>query len=221
MKDTLLAHVRDFLRPRLTDRPVILALSGGPDSTCLLALLLKYQKLYPLTLHVAHVDHGWRPESAAEATALCASCPVPFHLHTLDMDPTASNLEDLGRQERLLYFSHLYQELNAEALLMAHQADDQAETVLKRLFEGGPLHGLLPEKMLHGMRILRPLLDIRKERLLAYLSAANIPYLTDSTNTDPRFLRSRMRQTLIPLLEAHFGKKITGPLCRLAKRFQS
>jgi tRNA(Ile)-lysidine synthase len=221
MRDTLLQIVRDFLRPRIGSCPVLLAYSGGGDSTALFELLLKYREIYPLDLHVAHVDHGWREESQEEALRLKARCPVPFHLERLEIDIKAGNLEDRCRQLRLAFFNQVYQEIGAEALVMAHHANDQAETVLKRIFEGGPLHGLLPDRLIEGMRVLRPLLGVQKKELLAYLDREGVPYFTDSTNEDERFLRGKMRKTIIPLLEEHFGKGIVAPLCRLAERSQS
>ncbi|MBP9841745.1 MAG: tRNA lysidine(34) synthetase TilS [Simkaniaceae bacterium] len=220
MRDTLLQIVRDFLRPRLKGGPVLLAYSGGGDSTALFHLVLKYREIYPLDLHVAHVDHGWREESEREALLLKDACPVPFYLHRLKVDPMEKNLEDRCRNLRLAFFYEIYQMLGAEALLMAHHANDQAETVLKRIFEGGSLHGILPDRDIEGMRVLRPLLGVQKKELIAYLEKEGISYFTDPTNEDERFLRGKMRKSIIPLLEEHFGKGIVAPLCRLAERSQ-
>lgn len=218
MRDTLLQIVRDFLRSRVKDKPLLLAYSGGGDSSALFHLVLKYQQLYPLDFRVIHVDHGWRKESREEALSLKERCPVPFYLETLQIDPRESNLEDKCRKLRLACFKKIYQEIEAEGLLMAHHANDQAETVLKRIFEGGPLHGLLKERDLEGMRVLRPLLGVKKKALTDYLSREGVSYVKDPTNEDERFLRGKMRKTIIPLLEAHFGKGIVGPLCKLAER---
>lgn len=198
----------------------MLAHSGGPDSTALLHLLIENR----VNLHIAHVDHGWRQESGAEAAHLSAQAErlgIPFHLKSLSMsDFKDSNLEEQGRQKRFAFFAELYQALGAQALLLGHHQDDQAEVVLKRLFEGASLSflaGMSPESELYAMNILRPLLCTHKKTLLSWLRNRQIAYFEDVTNRDPRYLRARMREHLIPLLEESFGKRIAKNLCQLGE----
>ena len=135
-------ELRRFLRAHYSQgRELLLALSGGPDSQALFHLLVEFR--YPF--RVAHVDHAWRPESAKEAKALeelCRQHKIPFHLKTLNPDEMQGNLEDACRQERLSYFQELSTQWNCQAVVLGHHADDQAETVLKRLFEGASLEKL-------------------------------------------------------------------------------
>ena len=201
---------------------MILGYSGGPDSSALLHCFWKLQRKYCLRLVVLHVDHGWRQESAREAEGLkkyVNSLELEFHLETLKTDPKRSNLEEEARLARMQIFKKYFVDLKAQSLVLAHQAQDQAETVLKRLFEGSHLTTLGAMKkvsILEGMTVWRPFLDVPKEELIAQCKVSRVSYLMDSTNEDERYLRARMRKRLVPFLEEHFGKQIQGNLARLS-----
>src|SRR5262245_21228397 len=125
-----------FLKRHLdASRPVLLAFSGGPDSLALLHLLLDYRQQHPLTLHLAHVDHGWRSGSAAEAAKLklqAEALGLPFHSCRLSDEDRQGNLEAAGREARLRFFRQLSSQFDCQAVILGHQADDVAETCLKR-----------------------------------------------------------------------------------------
>ncbi len=200
--------------------PILLALSGGPDSMALFHLLLRHQ----CSFSVAHVDHGWREESGREAELLCQICSekkVSFYLKKLEKEKENNNLEDRERKARLLFFYQLCQEKQFCGVLLAHHADDQAETVLKRVLEGASLprlQGLSPRAVVEGVVLLRPLFEVTKAEIALFLEENKISFFKDSTNTDPRFLRSRLRQTVLPYLADQFGKEVHTSLCRLGRQ---
>jgi tRNA(Ile)-lysidine synthase len=213
----------DFLHKHCDfTRPVLLALSGGPDSLALLHLLLAFRQRHPLELHLAHVDHGWRKESGAEARCLesyAAELKLPFHFKKLS-SVQEGNLEAVCRAARLQFFQELKKTVGIQAVLLAHHADDQAETVLKRVFEGASLTalgGLRPVTEIEGLSVWRPLLRFSKEHLKAQLRTA--PFY-DPTNDDLRFLRARMRARLLPLLAQEFGKEVGTALHSLGGETQ-
>jgi tRNA(Ile)-lysidine synthase len=225
MKDLLLLRLRKFLGSRLIpNKPLLIGYSGGPDSKALLYLLLECRRFFSFELHVAHVDHGWRIESSTEAQLILDEVErlgLVFHLKSLSLkDFSLGNSEEQGREYRLDFFSQIYIEIGAQALLLGHQADDQAETVLKRVFEGASffsLGGLATDAIVWGMRIWRPLLIVEKKEIIQWLLKRNLNYLSDSTNCDKRFLRGKMREEMIPYLTAAFGKQIAANLCRLGE----
>jgi tRNA(Ile)-lysidine synthase len=183
-------------------------------------LLLICQRWFKFELHVAHVDHGWRSESREEAQWLQAQVSCPFYLHRLE---GVGKDEASAREERLKFFSQLYEKLQCQALLLGHQAEDQAETVLKRIFEGGglfTLRGITPVTHLHEMVVWRPLLGARKQELIAWLEQRGIPYLQDPSNYNPKYLRAKMRMSILPELSKSFGKEIQGNLLRLGQTAQ-
>ncbi len=213
----LLKSVKHFLSiHHIPGKPVILGFSGGPDSLALLHLLLECD----LDLHVAHIDHGWRSESREEAQRLKQEVEflkLPFHMKRLENIPMKENE---ARQARHAFFKEIYQKMDAQALILGHHGDDQSETVLKRILEGSSLSalkGILPVSTLEGMQIWRPLLDANKTLLRAWLKERGLRPIEDSTNLDPSYLRGKMRISILPQLEDHFGKEVSGNLRRLGE----
>ncbi len=192
---------------------VALALSGGNDSLALLYLLIEFRKKTPFFLELAHVDHRWRPESgrdAAQLRALALHLKLPFHLHVASSIGKCDR-ENHARKERLAFFARLSAQRGYRAVILAHHADDQAETVLKRLGEGAGLRGLgglVGERLIDGVVFYRPLLETKKEELVAYLKELQVVPLADPTNSDCLYLRARMRKQVFPLFERSFGKKV-------------
>lgn len=215
MQDTRLLSLISCAKKYAISGPILVGLSGGPDSTALLHLLIKASKSLNLAIHLAHIDHGLRKESLVECSILKKRYKTyPFYSTRLDV--SGANLEDRCREARLAFFGEVYKKIGARALCLAHHRDDQAETMLKRVFEGGRLSGLQEFRELRGMQVLRPLLSLRKADLLAYLKEQNISYFLDPTNLNGSNLRSRMRMELLPLLENHFGKGISKNLAHLS-----
>jgi tRNA(Ile)-lysidine synthase len=221
MKDPLLQVVKEFLSRHLVyGKPILLGLSGGPDSLALLHLILECKRFFPIDLHVAHIDHGWREESEAESLALQAyveAIPLPFYLHRLTKK-AESNLEEAAREERLKFFFHLMEEMNCQALVLGHQADDKAETILKRILEGADLFslgGMQTVSSFEGKAIWRPCLGISKVKLQGWLDKRGLVGIDDPTNRDTRFLRSRMRLEIFPSLADKFGKQVSSRLASL------
>jgi tRNA(Ile)-lysidine synthase len=213
VKDTILQVIKGFVgKHYLPGKPVLLGLSGGPDSLALYHLLLEAEVE---GLHVVHVDHGWREESRREAEWLQAQVSVPFHLVRLK---EGCRGEEAARKERIAVFLKLYRELQCQALALGHQGDDQSETVLKRILEGASLTslgGMKEVSDLWGMRVWRPLLSIPKKKLYLWLEKKGVQPLEDPTNVDPAFLRARMRTEIFPELGKKFGKEIGENLRRL------
>ncbi|MDJ0652044.1 MAG: tRNA lysidine(34) synthetase TilS [Simkaniaceae bacterium] len=218
--------VKDFLTPRLEKGvKLLLGFSGGPDSMALLHFLLEAQQELDFSLHLAHVDHGWREESKKEAQVLndlAKQLKLPFHLCCL-AKMEGGDLENRARDKRMAFFSALQEKYRFQALLLAHHKGDQAETVFKRVAEGSGikgLGGLYPERKQGNLSIWRPLLPLVKEDLYSYLKKKRLHFFEDSTNQDPAYLRSRLRGNLFPQLEKIFGKKMEGNFARLGKTCQ-
>ncbi|MDR3624222.1 MAG: tRNA lysidine(34) synthetase TilS [Chlamydiales bacterium] len=204
-------------------RPLLLALSGGPDSLALFHLLIEYREKKPFELHVAHVDHGWRLQSKVQALHLkeyVEAKKVPFYLKTLDPCILSGNLEDACRKERFLFFEELHVKHMFQAVVLGHHADDQAETVLKRLLENASLMHLCAmqeNSSFNSMQLWRPFLSVRKKEIQSFLDELHITAIMDETNLDPKFLRGRMRTLIFPTLELQFGKQIASSLVRLGQ----
>lgn len=223
LERTLTSSLKRYIDVR---RPLLLALSGGSDSMALLGLLLEQVKSSKslLSFSAVYIDHQWRPESQQEAQGLrryTENLGIPLVIHQLDEEPFN---EEAARKGRLRCFRMLMQQTGSQAVCLAHHRDDQEETLIKRLFEGAGLIHLQGMQEFSqrddGLCLWRPLLSHRKEELLCYLKEKQMPYWKDCTNDDPRFLRVRMRQSLLPLLSEHFGKEIGTSLHHLSSEAQ-
>jgi tRNA(Ile)-lysidine synthase len=197
-------------------RVLVLAVSGGPDSTALLFLASRWRKALskgPILLAVT-VDHGLRRESAAEARAvkrLARRLGVAHRTLRWRGKKPATGLQEAARAARYRLLAGAAKHAKADCILTAHTLDDQAETVLIRMSRGSGLTGLgamahispLPACAAGAMMLGRPLLDVAKARLIATLAQAKIDFARDPSNRDPRFTRARLRE-LMPSL-AHEG----------------
>ncbi len=193
----------------LVDVPVlILAISGGPDSTALLLLAARWRaarKRGPALVAVT-VDHGLRPESKREANAvktLARSLGVAHRTLRWAGRKPKTGLQQAARAARYKLLAAAARQAGCRHVLTAHTLDDQAETVLIRLARGSGVSGLgamARSSETEGIALIRPLLDIPKARLIATVKAAGVPFADDPSNRDPRFTRARLRG-LLPALE--------------------
>ncbi|SCA62432.1 tRNA(Ile)-lysidine synthase [Chlamydiales bacterium SCGC AG-110-P3] len=222
MNSSLACHLQQFLDQQWDfTRPLIVALSGGVDSAALLDVLTILRPGYGLDLHVAHVDHGWRTESREQADYLeiaVMDLGLPFHRTRLDPSFYTGNLETAARLERMAFFVTCCRKVGAQAVILGHHADDQAETVLKRTLQGNALpylNGMDPVASYEGIPLWRPLLGLSKAAVTQYATQRELSVVDDPTNRDDRFLRTRMRRSLFPLISEYFGKEVRGALSRL------
>jgi tRNA(Ile)-lysidine synthase len=188
-------------------RGIVAAVSGGPDSTCLMNLLALWRETGarpPIT--IATVDHGLRPEAAREARTVGKWAKALGFRHRVlvwEGDKPQTAIQEAAREERYRLLADLARRVKASHVVTGHTLDDQAETVLMRLLRGtgvGGLAGMRPELIRDEVTLARPLLGLSKARLTATCAAAGWPYLEDPSNADPRFTRVRLRGHLMPLL---------------------
>jgi tRNA(Ile)-lysidine synthase len=198
---------------------VLVALSGGPDSTALLHVLRTLTPDYGLKLAVAHVNHGLRPGIAdREAEAVrttAADLGLTVYVEKIDLRGVCGSIEERARDARNAFLEHLALTHGYQRIAQGHQADDNAEALLMNLLRGSGLRGLGGIPPVRG-RIIRPLIECHRGQILAYLKARNLIFATDLTNTDTRFLRNRVRHRLIPMLKTEFNPKIVAVLNRTA-----
>lgn len=178
---------------------VVCAVSGGADSMALLWGMYLLKDSYDLKLSAAHFDHGLRGEESARdarfVQEFCDRYDIPLYYQKGSVTPGRKGLEAAAREARYSFFETL-----PGKLATAHTADDNAETVLMHLVRGTGLKGLGGIAPIRG-RVIRPMLDITREQVLAFLEEYHISYMTDSTNSADDFLRNRLRHHVLPLLK--------------------
>jgi tRNA(Ile)-lysidine synthase len=191
--------------------PLVLAVSGGPDSTALMVLAARWRgRAKSPRLIAVTIDHGLRKESKREAKAVeKLATKLAIEHRTLEWTgrKPKTGLQEAARLARYRLLSQVAKEVGAGYVLTAHTLDDQAETVLFRMARGSGIAGLagmysswgMPVEEGIGLQLVRPLLTVPKSRLIATLKVAKIRYANDPSNRDPRFTRSRLRE-LMPML---------------------
>lgn len=193
---------------------VLVALSGGPDSTALLAILADLRLEFACDLVAAHLDHGIRGPAAEldrqTAAATAARLDVPFHWARVELSSSSPNLEARARVARYEFLDHVARTTGCRRIATGHTEDDQAETVLMRLIRGAGVAGLGGIPPVRDGRIIRPLIRCSRAALLSYLANRGLAYRCDESNLDPRFVRNRVRHEILPLLES------LNPACRKA-----
>jgi tRNA(Ile)-lysidine synthase len=201
---------------------LVVALSGGPDSVALLDALATLARPRGFRLVAAHLDHRLRPESADDASfcaALCASLGVPIRTGSADVRARAERdrggLEQAARRERYSFLRRVREEEAAVAIAVAHTRDDQAETLLLRLLRGAGATGLAGMRLRRG-DIVRPLLEVSREDVLAHLRERGLVFREDATNAQLVHRRNRVRHELLPYLAAHFNPRVREALARTA-----
>ncbi len=238
----LLHSVRRYVETHQLFQPgahLVLGVSGGADSLCLLDVLTALSSDWGLTLSVAHLDHGLRPEATAEAERVRAEAAArgwAFFLERADTRAQAArhklSLEEAARVLRYTFLAQVAQSAGASTIAVAHTADDQAETVLMHFLRGSGLAGLrgmLPKTQIGDWRlgtglqsplsdlsIVRPLLATTRASVDAYCAERGLQPVHDASNADTTFFRNRLRHELLPALET-YNPNIRAVLNRTAE----
>jgi len=201
---------------------VVVGLSGGADSVALLHVLAGLARHRGFAVVAAHLDHGLRPESAADAAFcrdLCLTLGVPFRTRRADVGARrraeGGGLEEAARRERQAFLRAVEEEQGASWIALAHTRDDQAETVLLRLLRGAGSLGLSAMRPRAG-DLLRPMLGLSRRDVLDHLAERSLSWREDASNADLAIARNRVRHELIPYLERHFNPAVRESLARSA-----
>ncbi len=201
--------------PPLKKLHLICAYSGGPDSSVLLFLLKKFQKLYSYGLTAAYVNHNIRSEKEMSQEMHQVRCFVEEHQIDFQVKTYAPGfiewyarkkglgIEAAARQCRYHFFSSLSKKYSHSLLVLGHNGNDQTETLLMRLFQGAGPEGLKGIRQIEG-QLLRPLLAVSRSDILSYAENQKILYWNDSTNSGGDYRRNRIRQELVPVLDSIF-----------------
>ena len=208
------------------DSLILATLSGGPDSVAMLHALATLRTHHGFKLEVAHLNHRLRGAEADRDEAfvreLCARLGLALVVgRTRNLATTTANLEERARDTRHNFLLRLANQRHASFIALAHQADDQAETVLMRLLRGAGAAGLAAMAECGPGRLWRPLLAVKRSAILAYLDAIGATWVTDSTNASSAILRNRIRLDLLPMLEREFAPGLSTRLTELADEMRA
>lgn len=225
----LLDRVRDYVVRHGMLEPgdrVIIAVSGGADSLALTHVLHRLAPEWRLSLHLFHMEHGLRGDASRADAAFVADLAraLSLPLTTVALQPgelerLPGSLEANARRRRYAEMARLARAIGAQRAATGHNRNDQAETVLMRLLRGSGttgLAGIPPVRRDGGLVIIRPLLGVSRQEILAYCRAHGLTPRLDATNLEPDFTRNRIRLELLPLLTERFGEAVVDNLAQAA-----
>jgi len=195
---------------------IVIGVSGGPDSVALLYLLNSLKKELKLSLHIAHLDHRLRKDSGKDkefVLALAKRLKLPVTTAQINIKALATHgsIEEIARNARLGFLFKVARDSGAKKVALGHNFDDRAETVLMRILRGAGLYGLsaiLPKRDIAGYQIIRPLIEIRRREIEAFLRQKKIKVRIDSSNLENIYFRNKIRNKLLPLLEKNYNPNI-------------
>ena len=216
--------IHDIKNEIANNETLVVATSGGPDSMCLLSLLLKQKNNKNLNLICAHVNHNLREESKAEAEMVknfCTGNNITYEYY--EIKEYSGNTEDYARKQRYKFFEKLIKKYKANYLLTAHHGDDLMETILMRIARGSNLDGFkgfnkVDERK--NYKLYRPLIYVTKEEILNYVNKHNIPYVIDRTNSEDTYTRNRFRKYVLPPLKKE-NKEIHKNFIKLSNTLEA
>ena len=181
---------------------VVVAVSGGPDSLALLSILREILPAVPLHLTVAHFDHGWRDDSGDDRDFVASIAATwGFDFHTARAANDIPHSESAAREARYGFLRDIAANTNSTAIALGHSQDDQVETLLLHLLRGSGSRGLAAMRR-RDRDLARPLLDVSRQEIEAYLTRLHLTPRRDASNDDPRFTRNRLRQQVLPAIDA-------------------
>jgi tRNA(Ile)-lysidine synthase len=204
---------------------LVVGVSGGPDSVALLYLLDSLKRELKIILHIAHLDHRLRKDSYkdkefVENLSLKLKIPITTTEVNVKELTRKGSLEEISRNVRLGFLFRVAREVKAQKIALGHNLDDQAETVLMRILRGAGLYGLsgiLPNRKIAGYQIIRPLIEVKRKEIEAYLNRKKIKPHIDLSNLEDIYFRNKIRNRLLPLLEKEYNKNIKEILSNMAQ----
>lgn len=222
--DSALKTIKKYNMLSLNDR-VLVGVSGGPDSMALLYFLYCLKSQYSLYIHAAHLNHMLRGQESEEDTSyvedFCRRFDIPCSVRYMDVHEISENeglsLEEAGRKARYDFFLDATHEINATRIALAHNMNDQAETILMRLMRGTGLDGLGGIKPIRDGLYIRPLIHTPRWEIENYCRENNINPRIDSTNLLAVYARNKVRLELIPYIKENYNPNIESTLSSMAE----
>lgn len=227
MEDKVIAYIKKNKLIEPGDN-VLVALSGGPDSVCLLNILYKFKDELNITLGAAHINHMLRGEDSDRdekyVIELCNKIGIPSYIKRVNInnysEKNKMSSEMAGRKVRYDFFEEIMKKDNYNKIATAHNANDQAETIMFRLIRGSGLEGLCGIKAYRDNKIIRPILCLERDEVEKYIRKENLNPRIDKTNFEKIYNRNKIRLDILPYIKEHFNEDIIKTLNRTAVLLQ-
>lgn len=225
MKEKVLETIKKYKQIENGDS-IVVGVSGGPDSICLLNILreIKEEKRLDIKINVAHINHLIREEAIEDEKYVeeyCEKNNIPFFAKRIDVISRAqedkTGTEETGRIARYEFFEEVLEKTKSNKIATAHTANDNAETVLMNIIRGSGTSGLKGIQPVRSKKFIRPLIEITRPEIEEYCTKENLNPRYDKTNKENIYTRNKVRNLLIPYIEKEFNPNIVNTLNRLSK----
>ena len=223
----MISRIRTFIKEKQMIQPkdrILVGISGGPDSVCLLFVLLELKKELDFEVFGVHVNHGLRGAESDQdeqfVRTLCEQQKLSLQVHRCAVKERAErekiSLEEAGRLCRYEVFEEDAKHWNCNRIAVAHHANDQAETMLFHLFRGTGIKGLAAMDAVRGA-IIRPLLCVERKEILAWLEERKLSWCVDSTNEEEQYTRNRIRCSILPCAQTYINERSVSHMTQTAE----
>lgn len=207
---------------------IVVGLSGGPDSVCLLNLLCSLREEMNLKIAAAHINHMLRAEEADKdeeyARSLCKKFNVEFFSKSVDINKYSKDKgissETAGREVRYEFFDHVMEQLDFSKIATAHNSNDQAETVLMRMMRGAGLEGLTGIPVKRDEKYIRPILFVERKEIEEYCKICGLEPRIDESNMERLYRRNKVRLDILPYMKENFNEDIVETINRMVLLLQ-
>lgn len=203
---------------------VVVGVSGGPDSICLLNILNEIKEEFGITLYVCHINHCLRQSAILDeqyVEQFCKEKNIEFFVKRADVKSLAKEnkigTEEAGRNVRYKFFEEILKKVNADKIATAHTENDNAETIIMNFIRGSSLSGLKGIEKNRGNKYIRPLISCNRKEIEEYCKKNNLKPRIDETNKENIYTRNKIRNICIPYIEKEFNGDIVGTLNRLSE----
>lgn len=208
---------------------IVLGLSGGPDSVCLLHVLNRLKKDFNIEIYAAHLNHQIRgieaQKDALYVSKLCEDMGIIFFVKSINVPKYCENeglsLEEGARKLRYEMFYEIKDKIKANKIAIGHNLNDQAETVMMRIMRGTGLKGLKGIDYIRDNCIIRPILDVERNEIEEYCEAYNLNPRIDKTNLENIYTRNKIRLDLLPYMKDNFNSNVIESIVRMSNSLKS
>ena len=225
MKNKILETIKKYNMIEKGEK-VVLAVSGGPDSICMLDILKDIKNDEKIDMNfeivVAHVNHMIRKEAEEDEKYVkkyCEENQIEFYSKSIDVQKMANNnkigLEEAGRKARYDFFDEILEKTNAQKIAIAHNKNDKVETVLMHILRGSGINGLKGIEPKRG-KYIRPLIECERKEIEEYCNEKNLQPRIDKTNFENEYTRNKVRNLLIPYIQKEFNPNLIQTIDRLS-----
>ncbi len=223
MKQKILQTIKKYNLIKENDS-VLIGVSGGPDSICLLHILNEIKNELNFKIHVAHVNHMIREEAEEETEYVkefCEKLNIECYIKRIDVVKIANNLkrgtEETGRQIRYEFFNEILEKTNSNKIATAHNNNDKVETILMNILRGSGTSGLKGIEAIRGNKYIRPLIETSREEIELYCINNNLSPKIDKSNNENIYTRNKVRNVVIPYIKKEFNPNILKTINRLSE----